>query len=631
MFPTHAKSIDEIKIDSLADTAWGLRETNPSTAYLLASETLIKSQKIGYAQGESYLWNIMGLTCRNMGEYKNAKKYFENALEIRINQEDSLGIASVYNNLGSLYNLQGKYSLALKSLFESEKIYSSFNRKDKLAIAYTNISNTYENEQNFEKALEFALKSLSIFEELEDSLSIASAIHNLGIIYFNKNDFFSSKTNLNKSIIIYKELNHWKGEADAHEILGQIAAKEKKLKDAEGHYEKALRIYEQNDANNFDKFTLFLNIGNFYYKNKQFYKGLNSLHKAKKTLGDKGGFEDRWLLNKNFSEMYEALSKIDSALVYKKHADSWKDSIYNAEKADALIKYEALFESEKRENKILEQDKKILQQDLESQKTKSQRNIFFSLLLVSLGVVIFSYIHFTQKQKATRTITQQNQKIHQQEIQELLKTQELTAINSMLEGQENERIRIAKDLHDRLGSILTTVKWSFDAYLEKQAPKQGTDPLIKAGSMLDDAYQEVRRIAHDMISGVLTKFGLVPALEELARTISTSGKMQVKVMSSGLGDRLENKVEITLYRVIQELLSNILKHANATEAIIQLTRLNGELNISVEDNGKGFDTEKIKYGMGIKNIEARLQALDGSFFIDSGKGNGTTVMIDLPV
>ena len=155
--------------------------------------------------------------------------------------------------------------------------------------------------------------------------------------------------------------------------------------------------------------------------------------------------------------------------------------------------------------------------------------------------------------------------------------------------------------------------------------------MAKASNMLDDAYQEVRRIAHDMVSGVLTKFGLVPALQELARTISTNGKMNVKVITSGLGDRLDSKVEITLYRIIQELLSNILKHAKASEAIIQLTRLNGELNISVEDNGKGFNPEKIKYGMGIKNMEARVQALDGSVFIDSGKGNGTTVMIDLPI
>ena len=123
---------------------------------------------------------------------------------------------------------------------------------------------------------------------------------------------------------------------------------------------------------------------------------------------------------------------------------------------------------------------------------------------------------------------------------------------------------------------------------------------------------------------------MVPALDELSRTVSAGGKMKVNVLSTGIDDRLDISHEIAIYRIIQELLSNILKHAKATETNIQLTRLDNSLNISVEDNGIGFDPSTVKNGMGIKNIEARVQALEGSFFIDSGKGNGTTVMIDLP-
>ena len=201
----------------------------------------------------------------------------------------------------------------------------------------------------------------------------------------------------------------------------------------------------------------------------------------------------------------------------------------------------------------------------------------------------------------------------------------------MLEGQEKERIHALPKICMTAWEVCSPqYKWCFDSFIENGFGVK-KEPLEKTSGMLDDAYQEVRRIAHNMVSGVLTKFGLIPALQELARTISEGGEMNVKVISSGLGDRLNNKIEITLYRIVQELLSNILKHANASETIIQLTRLNGELNISVEDNGKGFNPEKIKYGMSIKNIEARVQALEGTFFIDSGKGNGTTVMIDLPI
>ena len=346
--------------------------------------------------------------------------------------------------------------------------------------------------------------------------------------------------------------------------------------------------------------------------------------KASKILGDKGGWEDRNILYDGLGNSYFDLGKYDSAYYYQTESKRFQDSIYSKEKAIAIAEMQTKYETAEKERQATEA------QLLATQATARSRT-YLALFLASLAIAGSIFLYFRHRQRTAAVIAKQKEQIHVQEVEELLKTQEIKSISAMLEGQESERVRIAKDLHDRLGSMLTTVKWGFESYIEEKADKSGIEPLVKANGMLDDAYQEVRRIAHDMVSGVLTKFGLVPAVQELCNAINESGRVEVKLVTYGMETRLENKVEITIYRTIQELMSNILKHAKATTVTVQLNRIENELNISIEDNGIGFDMEKVNKGMGLKNIEARVHSIDGSIFFDSGKGNGTSVMIEVPV
>ena len=263
---------------------------------------------------------------------------------------------------------------------------------------------------------------------------------------------------------------------------------------------------------------------------------------------------------------------------------------------------------EKRNAEILKNDELIRQQNIILERTVEERT---SELLV-----------------AERLKT--NEKINS-----LLKEQELRSVSSMLDIQERERRRIASDLHDRLGSMLSTVKLYLGS-VEEQIDAwngSGSEQYDKAVSLLDEACDEIRKISHDLVSGELLKFGLTSALRQLAKTIEGTGQLKVNVITFGLEDRLENSVEITLYRVVQELVNNILKHAKASFVNIQLTRTEHELNIMVEDNGIGFDLGGAagKGGMGIKNVCSRVGKLDGQIRYDSAEGRGTTTMIDIPI
>jgi len=221
------------------------------------------------------------------------------------------------------------------------------------------------------------------------------------------------------------------------------------------------------------------------------------------------------------------------------------------------------------------------------------------------------------------------------EKEQLIHEQELKSISAMLEGQETERKRIASDLHDRLGSMLSTVKLYFGLVEEQldMREEKNKEQYNKANFLLDQACEEVRKISHNLVSGDLASFGLVPALTQMKSTIEDSGLIKINFFSFGMDIRLGSTVEITLYTIVQELINNILKHSKATEVTIQLNKGGNNLNIVVEDNGLGFDvaSAQSKGGMGLKSLETRVGKLNGNISIDSRKGKGTTIIINIPV
>ena len=200
----------------------------------------------------------------------------------------------------------------------------------------------------------------------------------------------------------------------------------------------------------------------------------------------------------------------------------------------------------------------------------------------------------------------------------------------MIEGQEKERQRIANDLHDDLGGLMATVKLHFNALEDKHTPEL----YEKTNTLIDEAYQKVRTVAHAKNSGVIAKQGLLKAVEQMADRVSDLNKININVMDHGLEDRLENSLELTIFRIIQELITNIIKHADASEANIHITNHEDALNIMVEDNGVGFNPSQItktKKGMGISSIDKRVEHLNGKMTIESEIQKGTTIIIDIPL
>lgn len=277
-----------------------------------------------------------------------------------------------------------------------------------------------------------------------------------------------------------------------------------------------------------------------------------------------------------------------------------------------------------------EKEKQLL---LSEQEKKKTQNIAIGLGGSVIAVVIIGIL-FIKNTKRKQRIAEQQRELEIQKTEKILKEQELTTIDAMIEGQEKERKRLASDLHDSVGATLAAAKLQFHHLSKNREQGEITDALFsKTGKLLEDAYAEIRGMAHVKNNGVIAKNGLLPAVHKLANSASGANGLTITVEDYGLEERLDNTLEISVFRIIQELVTNIIKHSQATEASISINQYEDSLNIIVEDNGKGFDARHLpqKEGMGLSSIEKRIEHLEGTMEVDTTLGKGTNILIDIPL
>ena len=213
------------------------------------------------------------------------------------------------------------------------------------------------------------------------------------------------------------------------------------------------------------------------------------------------------------------------------------------------------------------------------------------------------------------------------------KEKQIIALTGILQGQEEERARMARDLHDGLGGMLSGIKLNLSSMKGNVIiQEQDAQLFAKSISQLDNAIAEMRRVAHNMMPEALLKFGLNEAIQDYCDGINESNTIKIKYTQIGLTQPLEKSVEVILYRIMQELTTNAIKHAGAKNIFIQLSKNEGVLHLIVEDDGIGFDTTQLKNtnGSGLHNVQTRVDYLKGSMEIQSSP-SGTSITLEIPV
>jgi len=306
------------------------------------------------------------------------------------------------------------------------------------------------------------------------------------------------------------------------------------------------------------------------------------------------------------------------------------DSAYFA--ADTVRKLNDRLETQKHNREVSMMSLQLNDAQKEKEMLKLKNWLLIMLIVFGLGGVI-NYLTVKNSRKK-RLFAIQEKELEKQKNLTLIKEQEITTINAMIEGQEKERKRVAEDLHDNLGSVIATLKLHFDNLkLNRRKEKVNQKSLFdKTENLIDEAYQKVRSIAHAKNAGVIANQGLLIAVKLMAEKISSAHTIQIDVIDYGLEKPIENSLEISLFRMIQELTTNIIKHAKANHATINISQDIDDITILIEDNGRGMDTSELKFnkGMGLYSIEKKVSYLKGSFTVDSSKDKGTTIIINLP-
>lgn len=373
---------------------------------------------------------------------------------------------------------------------------------------------------------------------------------------------------------------------------------------------------------NEDLSVTYNNMGRSYYLKKDYAKAIQFYEKSLKNSQGANNLSHVAYIQKNLAEAYFLYSDFEKSASYYDSYTRLTDSLNSAKNMRALEELEIKYQTteKEKENALLEA------QNLQKQQ------MLIILSGSALVLLILGSFYLNNQHKKQRIATQQKE-IEKERANNILKNQELATIDAMITGQEKERKKIAEELHDNLGSTLTTVRLYFENLKETWSKDGSSIAIDKTQVLLDEAYEKIRSMSHTRHHGILASKGLIPTLETLAAKITDSGQITVDVVHHGLDQKLEASLELTLFRIIQELLSNVVKHAHATHASVNLTAYDDFLNIIVEDNGVGFDTKNLpkKEGMGLSSIEIRVEKLNGSFEADSFPNHGSTINIDIPL
>ena len=599
-------------------------------------EARLLATKINYQQGILQCLLTTGNYYRGKNKWISSMEAYNEILERCIEvKDDSLRERSkmmAYNNLGGIYNFNGDFqnslSYRLKSMEIVEKLMpKNYNNR---AIIYLNIASDYRQLKIPSKGIEYLNKTAGFFQNLSGRLKME--------FYFEYYENYISTDNSAKAISILDSIQQGLSVFDLSDF--QQSDYSLMLSKLRGNY--ALNK-QQNPDEALKQFTTSLqfarklesksevnesiyNIGLAYLQKKSFPEAIRYLQEAYDSSVSQSLKNQSLKISGSLAEAFTSTGQPAKAAIYLKKALDLQLEIYDENKTGELNFLEAKYQNEKKEKEIT--SLRLSNAEKELVVTKRNRLIITGSILAAALLLILGLLYRSNRQK--RLIAEKDKKLQQEQILFLERQQQVVSLQSMINGQETERTRIAKDLHDGLSGMFSTVKMYFSTLQHEKEELKQHYTFTKSIELIDNAAEEIRRIAHNMMPEVLMKLGLVHAIQDMCSNISAGKLLQVQLQSYGMEKRLNASTEIMLYRIIQELLTNIMKHAQASSAIVQFNRSAQRLIVTVEDNGKGFSLMENdnRNHAGLDTIKSRVDYLNGNITIDSQREIGTTVVME---
>ncbi|HRQ49002.1 MAG TPA: sensor histidine kinase, partial [Agriterribacter sp.] len=518
----------------------------------------------------------LGNVFLNLDQFDSALHHYHIALNNFEAIDNKVLVARLCDLLQVTYQELRQHDKALVYGRQAIGVLRNANDPVNLSGALSNAANVYYRIQHYDTALAYYKEALELVREVHYKAQEKTILQNISNLYQHTLQIDSMKLYVEKAAALSRELGFPEGEAIAHRGFANYYVFKNDLDAAYKHITQALDITEKNG----------------------FRK--EHLHNMETQVGV-------LLAMHRYEESYRVQLK----------AEALSDSLLGEEMQSKIVLLEKQFETGKKETQI-----KLQQVQLK------QKNILNYILIggatALLVISLLSYRNYKHRQR-----------LQQARIDELETEKQLSATEAILKGEEQERTRLAKDLHDGLGGMLSGIKYSFQNMKDNLIlTPENAQAFERSIDMLDSSIKEMRRVAHNMMPEILVRYGLDVALKEFCKEVDSSGAIRTSYQSMGMDNTVvEQTTAVTVYRIVQELVNNAIRHAAATHVLVQVHASEPEnlLTITIEDNGKGFDTALLKQpgGMGWSNIQNRVDFLKGRLDLQSEPGKGTSVLIEI--
>ncbi|NER11020.1 Signal transduction histidine kinase [Muriicola jejuensis] len=610
---------DSAGVDRMIAEGQRLEGAYPDSAVAWYRKAGAVSDSIGYDRGVLKYISNYTYVLNMQGKYDSSLVLNQRSLGIARKMGDSLVLAKCLFNTGSSFQLLNLYEEAIPLYMEGNTLFEGLGQEPFIAKGSDILQTLYQKLRRYDRAYALGNQSIILARKHGMTHELGYALCNMSANHFALGETEKAGAVLREAleIAVAMEDNYLKAAAQLQ--LSEYYQRKGQWEDMRGAAQSAQQISEEiRDAVGIGQAFLIRSAYEMYrrdYRSAELL-GLKALETFRK---EKLGAEEvdalRWL-----EKVSLAGGDYASQMDYKEEADAKAYEILNSQIQSRVLQLEKRYESEIKARQIEQLEGQAQRQD----RILRNRNLLSTSLIIAIVLLII--IGFLLYRNFQHKLALRQKKLNKIELET-----RLMAIEAVLHGEEKERERVARELHDGLGSMLSSIKFSIqNAMLSAGEDEINREAYVKGIDMLDFSIDEIRRIAYNMMPQTLVTFGLDTALRDFCSLTNQEDKLKVSYQSIGLEElELEQSVSLSIYRIVQELVHNAIRHGYPREIIVQLIRSGNTMEITVEDNGSGFDPKILEksQGIGWGSIKNRIKLLEGQLELHTAPGEGTSVQI----
>ncbi|MCW5910555.1 MAG: tetratricopeptide repeat protein [Cyclobacteriaceae bacterium] len=610
---------DSVRVSVLDELCYNYVLSNQDSSIYFGKEAVSLARKINYKKGLGLALSDLGVAYFYKACLPEAIEVWKEAQHVRGEVGDHAGVASVNIKLGAAYFKLGDFKQSIESQARALQAFEKLDHIEGQTNALNNIAAVFEYQQEYRQALEYHRKALTLARHSQNRESEGISLLNIGNVFYRTQKTDSAQGYWQASLNYLTEAKSPQYCAMAYNNLSEYYTQQNQFDKAASLNEKAMSLrLRLNDKQGYisslnNQGSLLIKQKNFAAAEKYLSTALDSLKKYPLKI------EEQKVLF-NLSQLYESTGRYSQALEHFKQYSIVKDTLLNESTRnttnDLLIKYE----TEKKEAQLARQDIELAQQ----QNRLRQTYLLVGALTVVIGLLIAVVLLARGRYKRKAQLIEKEKQIAVREA----------FIDATLQSQEAERKRVAQDLHDGMGQLITELRFLIGNITPSSTQEERVTIVENGERVLNDMHKEVRAVAFNLMPQTLIQSGLVPALREMALRIEERQPVKVAVTSFDMDARLTDVQEISLYRIVQEWINNIIKYSGASKVEINIVRNEDELSLTLEDDGAGFDPAKLEQskGHGWKNILSRAGLIRASVDVDTTPGRrGNTLLVAVPV